>query len=131
MDGKDALEKNNSALVTFFKKYGRCREKLKFKMYPPVICKDGAFMSVQAGGVYFSEPQEFLDDAAMYESFEVHTELQDENIQPYRASNDIKDLEYYLYKRVDRDVIDGIIEKHGGIDTKAVDKYLSEKINWR
>lgn len=131
MDNIETSEKNKSALVTFFNNYGRCREKLVFKIYPPVICKDGAFMSVQAGAFYHSEPQEFLEDASMYESFEIQTDLQDESIQPYRSSNNIEDVDYHLYKMVDRDVIDSIIEKHGGIDTKAVDKYLSEKTDWR
>lgn len=131
MDSVATSEKNKLALVTFFNNYGRCCAKSTFKMYPPVICKDGAFMSVQAGEFYYSEPEEFLEDASMYESFEIRTELPDESIQPYRASNDFTDSDYYLYKRVGRDVIDSVIEKHGGIDTKAVDKYLSEKIDWR
>lgn len=87
-------------------------------LFPPVICKDGTFMSVQAGSWHHCYPQQDLevDD---YEEYEVRTSLIDSRLLDYCYDK-------YEYGCVPTEIINDIIEQHGGIDIEAIDKYIAD-----
>ena len=115
------MENETTSFKFFLKTYGRCCKSFgasTFKhLFPPVICKDGTFMSVQASPFHHCYPVDNLEDFE-YDEFEVRTDLEDNLLSPYLSD------EKYTYNYVDVFVIDTLIEKHGGIDEEAVQKYI-------
>ncbi len=83
-----------------------------FAIVPPVICKDGFQMSVQASGAHYCAPRTLLADGA-YTKWEVGfpSELED-SLMPYCEDRDEPLNTVYGY--VPTKVIDALIEKHGG-----------------
>ena len=76
-------------------------------------------MSAQASSFHHCYPVDNLEDFE-YDEFEVRTDLEDNLLSPYLSD------EKYTYNYVDVSVIDAIIEKHGGIDDEAVNKFIAE-----
>lgn len=77
---------------------------------PRIFCKDGFSISVQGSGAHSSEPREVRRDG-QYKSLEVGYPSTDERLlDPYRETY-LSDI--YTYVPVD--VIEEIIENHGGI----------------
>lgn len=116
-------------LIKMFKKYGRCIKPSKtiktdtFNRFPPIICKDGTFISAQAGNYYKSYPRENLDDFE-YETVEV---LKNETTEAEAMLNNyICAYDNYVYDNVPVEVIDAIIEKHGGLDNDAIEAFIKE-----
>ena len=74
---------------------------------PPIVCKDGFTMSVQAGSGFYCKPQ---IDTGPYTHVEVgYPSIKARVLNPYgRPSQGI-------YARVPVDVVDALIAKHGGI----------------
>lgn len=85
-------------------------------LFPPVICKDGTFMSVQAGSWYHCTPQQDLDTDD-YEEYEVRTSLIDARLIKFGYDEN-------EYGYVPNEIIDDIINQHGGIDLEAINEYL-------
>lgn len=116
------------ATVEFFKKYGKCipitktcREPSLAK-FPPIVCSDGTFISVQAGENYKCYPRENLDNCE-YETVEAlrSEELDNEGLlSPFKCEYD-----KHVYSDIPVEVIDEIISKHGGIDFIEVENYIT------
>lgn len=80
----------------------------KERLFEPLICADGTWLSIQASKYHSSTPEEDLSDGN-YESVEIY------------CSDDIKELEPfandgYIYPRIYVEIVEVIIQKHGGID---------------
>ena len=105
--------------VEMLKKYGRCTGLITKNLFPPVICKDGTFISAQASRYHHCYPQDDFDDVSKYEQFEVRTDVEDETLSIYKYDE-------YEYSCVDANIIEALIDKHGGLDIDAINKYLEE-----
>lgn len=113
--------KENSTIQNMFRKYGRCINKMGIHhIFPPVICKDGYFMSVQAGMFMNSSPEEDLEDFG-YDCVEVYSSEEDTTELQWFA-NSSKDTFGY----VPTEVVDKIINKHGGLDEEAINKAIKK-----
>lgn len=79
---------------------------------PPLICKDGFSISVQASRFNCCEPRE--DGDVIYESVELgFPDMEDELIAKYAEDPD--DLLHTFYDYVPVAIVNQLIEKHGGI----------------
>ena len=88
----------------------------RFIRTPPVICKDGFMMSVQASETHYSEPKGFADE---YSEVEIGFPSDMENlIMDY--CEDHQDPCGTVYGYVPVKLVDRVIDKHGGIDEDAV-----------
>ena len=100
-----------SAIQKYWAKLARIER--SFAIAPPIICKDGFQMSVQASGSHYCEPRELLADGA-YTKWEVgFPSAEEETLMPY-CSEPEEPLET-VYGWVPTEVIDALIEKHGGL----------------
>ena len=76
---------------------------------PRVHCKDGFTMSVQASESHYCEPRELLADGD-YTKWEVGFPSEDDTeLLPYSQNDDV------VFPWVPTDVINTIIQKHGGL----------------
>ena len=83
------------------------------ELCPPVVCKDGFYISVQASHLHHCTPR--IDDAEMYETVELgFPNMEDSLIFPYAEEKRKPTGTIYSYVPVD--IVDKLIEKHGGID---------------
>jgi len=107
-------------LINHFIKYNRQCGSL-IKLFPPVICNDGEFLSVQASESHHCNPMETLEKSQFsdYNSVEIYTSLEDDLLKRYAI-----DFEHE-YHFVPIDIVNTIIEKHGGINDKAVEEYIN------
>lgn len=117
-----------STTVKFFKKYGKCifttmDKDPYFAKFPPIVCKDDTFISAQAGENYHCYPKENLENFE-YETVEVFKN--DDMIEELLLNPFECDYDNYIFDNVPVEVIDAIIEKHGGIDEIRVDKYIDD-----
>ena len=120
---------NTNTTVDFFKKYGKCIRPSKtiqtdeFNRFPPIICNDGLFMSVQAGENYSCYPRENLEDFD-YETVEIsrHEDTDAEELLYLFIS----DYDKYILSNVPVEVVDAVIEKHGGINFNKIDRYIKD-----
>lgn len=120
------MDKLNTT-VEFFKQYGKCIKPYKtmqtneFNRFPPIICKDGLFISAQAGENYKCYPRENLDDFE-YETVEIHRHEDTDAEELLHIF--ICDYDKYILDNVPVSILDAVIEKHGGIDYNKVDDYI-------
>lgn len=81
---------------------------------PPIICKDGFGMSVQAGEFYHCSPP-IKTETANYTEFEVaFPSTREESLLPY-IDDDEDDPTHAIYRCVPLKVIEQIVERHGGL----------------
>ena len=116
--GKNGKMKINE----FIQKYRKVRKLvpgMTSSHTPHVICKDGFKMSVQAGQSLYSTPKDVADD---YEEAEVGFPSTEETLLTTYAE-DNNNLCDTVYGYVPCSIIDEVIEKHGGIDEKALKRY--------
>ena len=79
-----------------------------------VICADGYSVSIQASDSAYCQPRKDFKDIAMYHSFELgFPSKEDETIMEY--CEDARDPTGTVYPYVPREVVEKLIEKHGGI----------------
>lgn len=79
---------------------------------PRIVCKDGYSVSVQASGFHYCKPR--VDGADKYESVELgFPNREDPLINDY--AEDYGDLTRTVYGYVPVEVVNELIEKHGGI----------------
>ena len=83
---------------------------------PHVICKDGFKMSVQAGQSLYSKPRDVAD---YYEEAEIGFPSEEESLLVNYCEDETNPCGT-VYSYVPVNLIDKIIEKHGGIDLNAV-----------
>lgn len=82
------------------------------KVRPRIVCKDGFSMSVQAGRGLYCTPRTNLPDGK-YQTCEIgYPSDKEPLILEYSEINDYTNT---VYGYVPIDVIDQVIEKHGGI----------------
>ena len=80
---------------------------------PHIVCGDGLKMSVQAGGFLYCSPR--VDGASHYDSVEIG--FPSERIEEIMEwAEDAKHPTDTVYGWVPVDIVDAVIEKHGGID---------------
>lgn len=91
--------------------------KLEFGIYqeirPRIYCKDGFNMSVQAGSAIYCTPRKNL--VTGYSSAEIGFPSEEEPLINEYAENS-NDYTETVYGYVPCELIDEVIEKHGGID---------------
>lgn len=80
---------------------------------PRIYCKDGFNMSVQAGNAIYCEPRTNLETG--YSSAEIGFPSEEEPLINKYAENP-NDYTETVYGYVPCELIDEVIEKHGGID---------------
>lgn len=91
---------------------------------PHVICKDGFQMSVQAGRGCCSTPTD--DEADYYSSVEVSSLSDDEPLlDQFRNDEQCEGCYLSDYHYVPVEVINEVLEKHGGVDYAEVDRLLA------
>ena len=119
----------NNTIIDFFKEYGKCINTIgTMYIFPPVICNDGTFLSVQAGSFYGSSPKEDIESFE-YDEVEVRYTNDTDDIM----MDDIQRLlcafyspSYGTYYNVSVDTVNAIIEHHGGINKDAVKKAIND-----
>lgn len=116
---------NNSITLEFLRKHGKCINTIgSFCIFPPIICKDDCFISVQAGTGYNSYPKEDIESME-YEELELRcsdlSTRERETLKQFNCTHD-KDLFY----NVPIKFIDILIERHGGLDVTKADKIIRE-----
>lgn len=80
---------------------------------PRLICKDGFSVSVQASRFHYCSPQ--IDGANEYEAVELgFPSAEDSIIEEY--AEDPTDLTGTVYGYVPVDIVNKLVEKHGGIE---------------
>ena len=85
-----------------------------FAYCPGVVCKDGFTMSVQASGVHHCSPKRILKNGK-YSSFEIGFPSAKESLIMGWIDDDNADPTQTVYGYVPTEVIDAVIEKHGGL----------------
>ena len=92
---------------------------------PHVVCKDGFKMSVQAGQSLYSEPRDVADH---YEEVEMGYPSEEEHLFA-KYAEDEKDLCNTVYGYVPVELVNKVIEKHGGICEKdfVIDKLKNDR----
>ncbi|MEQ9869169.1 hypothetical protein ABRP77_07790 [Pectobacterium odoriferum] len=79
-----------------------------------VICSDGFSISIQANEAAYCSPRENIEDIAEYNSFELgFPSAKDNQIMEY--SEDAEDPTGTVYGYVPRELVEKLIESHGGI----------------
>jgi hypothetical protein len=91
---------------------------VEFVRLPRIVCKDGYSVSIQAGSAFYSWPREDLADE--YGAFELGYQSDrepslDEWAEPDYSTGEIDYLRC-IFPFVPVEVVDAVIEKHGGID---------------
>lgn len=79
--------------------------------YPHITCVDGFSISVQAGEICYSDPK---GKAEEYTSLELGYPSEPDNMIKQWAENK-EDLVNTVYPYVPVEVVDNLLEKHGGI----------------
>lgn len=112
---------SESILINFLNKYGRCVRHFSTALFPPVICKDGVYLSIQAGQHYSSYPRKDLKNNE-YETVELYSseEVIEDELRIYTTSDG-------TYGNVPVAEIDRIITKHGGINYDRVESIIAEE----
>ena len=83
---------------------------------PFVVCRDGYSVSIQAGQCHYSIPQR--DGASLYSAVELgYPSVADSLIAEYAETPD--NLTGTIYGRVPVELVDQLLEKHGGIEKWA------------
>lgn len=90
-------------------------------LFAPIICTDGTFLSIQCGYGYHSTPDKSDLPLSEYETFEVRTDVEDDDDFALYGDGDS------LFSYVPTEVIDSLIEKHGGIDEDAIKQYIARE----
>ena len=83
---------------------------------PIIVCKDGFKMSVQASETHYCEPKGFADE---YSEVEIGFPSDLESLIMDYCEDDEKPCDT-VYGYVPVELVDRVIEKHGGIDLDAI-----------
>lgn len=106
-------------------RFQRFPEYPQYQMCEKVICNDGFTMSVQASEAHYCTPRQSYDGP--YSAFEIGFPSQAEDLIAEYAEDTSSALTDTVYPQVPVDLIDQVIEKHGGIDLRAVIKSVVER----
>ena len=90
----------------------------RFVRNPYLICKDGFQMSVQASETHYSAPRGFADK---YSEVEIGYPSDVENLIMDYCEDDNNPCET-VYGYVPVNIVDRVIEKHGGIDYDKIER---------
>lgn len=111
----------DSKLISFFNQYSSQKrgEMDLLQKFPPLILKDGIFLSVQYGPTYFSSygSEDLLEDEEG--TVEVYTSDKVVKLIPFDGD------QRGTYFNVPISILDTIIEEAGGIDNNAVDNWIA------
>lgn len=92
-------------------KYPGIRE--TFVMCPRLVCKDGFNMSVQASSGHYCTPRDYLKDGS-YSAWEIGFPSESEDLI-LEWVEDPETPTQTVYAYVPTDIINQVIEKHGGL----------------
>lgn len=93
---------------------------------PRVVCTDGFSISVQASENHYCEPREnFLNE---YKTVELGLPSEEEELLLDYAE-DPDELTDTVYGYVPTELVDKVLEKHGGIDSKVMGKVIYDFLN--
>jgi hypothetical protein len=81
---------------------------------PLIVCKDGFSISVQASEAHYSVPRKSVKQ---YSKMEIGYPSQEEK-EIIEYAEEAEELTNTVYPYVPFEVVDSVIEKHGGIDVK-------------
>lgn len=103
-----------SAIQKHYRKHAKSNAfKGGYHVVPEIMCKDGFSMSVQASSFHYCAPR-VTDPEGNYTSWEVgFPSKKEKTLMPY-AEDKGKPTET-VYGRVPTEIIDAIIEHHGGL----------------
>ena len=133
----------NMKINAFFKKYMTIERFQKFYTFdggkelhkqvitrnPNIFCRDGFSMSVQVGENLYSTPKGY---AERYKEAEIGYPSERESlIEEYAENIWEEECDYTdtVYPYVPCEIIDMVIEKHGGIDEVVVQEKMSSKFH--
>ena len=91
-------------------------------MTPYIVCADGFTMSVQASGSHYCEPR---GNYNRYREFEIGFPSQKESLIMRYCEDESKPTDT-VYAFVPFNVVNDVLEKHGGIDIDATLKRAEE-----
>ena len=92
---------------------------------PPIICKDGFCMSVQASENHYCEPMETLENCD-YTCVEVgFPNKKEELLMPY--AENISEPTKTVYGWTPIEIVEEVIKKHGGIDIDAIEEFVKKR----
>jgi hypothetical protein len=101
--------------MSTIRKYWRGFKKGPLHQVPPVVCKDGFHMSVQASRTHYCYPKEDRPRGD-YTAWEVgFPSRREELLMPY-IEGDEDEATGTVYGRVPTEVVDAVIAKHGGLE---------------
>lgn len=86
-----------------------------YQIRPRIVCKDGFSMSVQGHFGAYSKPRQ---NNIFFETLEIGFPSHKEPLISEFAENQ-RDLTETVYPYVDTEIIQQVIDKHGGIDVEA------------
>lgn len=102
-----------SAIQAYFKSNATF-QKTGFAQLPLIRCADGFEMSVQASRFHYCTPRETLK-SGNYDAWEIgFPSAKEEALLPYIDDGD-KDPTDTVYGYVPTELVDAVLEKHGGI----------------
>lgn len=101
------------------------------RLFPRIICKDGFSVSVQANEYAYCSPRHTFDvqGYSQYYSMELgFPTAGDDSLTQYMDGDpETTDPTNTVYGYVPAEVVDALIEKHGGLDEEAMAKDRAEK----
>jgi len=108
--------------------FSLCRENGAYGIVPALVFKDGFSISVQAGDYNYCEPRK--NNLTKYESYELgFPSVSDDLIIEYAA--DLEKPTDTVYPMVPSQVVDELINKHGGFHfikiSKRLDSYILKR----
>lgn len=107
-------------IIEIFKMLGRCINRpVGEGLFPPVICKDGFYMSIQASENHICIPRENLDTFE-YDCVEVYCS---ENTDEFKLCRGDGQCTYF---NVPVQMVDNIINKHQGIDLDEIKRSIND-----
>jgi len=98
------------------------RQRYDRVMAPYIVCADGFTMSVQASGSHYCEPR---GNYNRYREFEIGFPSQKESLIMRYCEDESKPTDT-VYAFVPCNVVNDVLEKHGGIDIDATLKRAEE-----
>lgn len=87
------------------------------KQVPKIICKDGFMLSVQASSMHYCKPPR---DYTIWTHVEVaYPNIEEDVLEQYADEPDGFNMTIYPYVPIE--IIQGLVDKHGGIDHERIE----------
>lgn len=108
----------------YLRRCDRHRARGLYSTVPPVVCRDGFSMSIQAGSHHYSRPR---SPTGPWQAVECgFPSAVDSTLMPYAETED--DPLHTVYAYVPVTLVSEILERHGGIDYDSIAFSILEKV---